>query len=651
MLTALGLVLAAASPFALTSTTPRVHMGYTVISGEWRFHEGDQPAFASPGFDDSHWQIVGGDRGVLMPRPYRQGWFRVALDVAPEVIARGEHLALTTQLATELYEDGALRARLGDVTAAVDDVRTDVHLRALPAQNIELRTPGRHVYAIRTAITSPDAERFHQAGEEPGFTLLAGDRRSIAIMSARLRRADSAAMFFAGSALILALLHAFLYAFQRKERGHLFFALLALAMGVSPLSSYLQDDAQTIDGMASFGMISAAAITCMALFGLRFFYEIFERRTPWQFWGFVAAAALLVVLNNRVGDAAILLFAIAALAEQLRVIIAAIVRRVSGAWLIGIGGAASVATGIGDALQSLNVVPSLVAPDFLWMTGFWVLLACSSVYLALRVSPNEQLLAELEVAHRQVKDTQAQLIQSEKMASLGQLVAGIAHEINTPIGAIFGLRDSLARVDEKLRKELGPEVVARPKVDAMLRVIVDANKVIATGGERVTTLVRRLRSFARLDEAELKSVDLHQGLEDSLILIQHQVKGRITVVKDYGALPEVTCHPGQLNQVFLNLLMNAAQAIPEKGTITIRTSVESGAAHVTISDTGIGIPPESLGRIFDPGFTTKGVRVGTGLGLSICYQIMQTHNGEIRATSVPGQGATFTLVLPLCGGT
>lgn len=263
----------------------------------------------------------------------------------------------------------------------------------------------------------------------------------------------------------------------------------------------------------------------------------------------------------------------------------------------------------------------------------------------------KRLIEERERANREVLETQARLVQSEKMAALGNLVAGIAHEINTPVGAIHSMHDTLVRAVDKLKQtieESYPECCqeGNPLARA-LKVIEDSNRVIETGSQRVTTIVRSLRNFARLDEAELKEADLHEGLDDSLMLIHHDVKNRVEIVREYGAIPPVTCYPGRLNQVFLNVLNNAQQAIEGSGTITVTTSQVGDDVHVAIRDSGIGIPEEQISRIFDPGFTTKGVGVGTGLGLSICYQIIQDHGGRIDVDSEVGQGSTFTIVVPI----
>jgi signal transduction histidine kinase len=235
------------------------------------------------------------------------------------------------------------------------------------------------------------------------------------------------------------------------------------------------------------------------------------------------------------------------------------------------------------------------------------------------------------------------------MAALGMLVAGIAHEINTPVGAINSMHDTLVRAIEKLKgtmKECDLSAADSTQMKPTLSVIDDANRVIKSGTERVTTIVRRLRSFARLDEAELKEVDIHEGIEDTLTLIHHEIKNRIELVRNFGDIPRVTCFPGRLNQVFLNLLNNARQAIEGEGKITITTAAVNKKIEIRFADTGRGIAPDTVSRVFDPGFTTKGVGVGTGLGLSICYQIIEDHHGHIDVKSRLGKGTTFTIVLP-----
>ncbi len=254
-------------------------------------------------------------------------------------------------------------------------------------------------------------------------------------------------------------------------------------------------------------------------------------------------------------------------------------------------------------------------------------------------------------AEEVLKDTQAQLLQSEKMASLGMLVAGVAHEINTPVGAISSMYDTLMRAVERLKSTMDRLCAKEPeehqKVTKLFAMIEDANKVIASGTQRVTSIVRRLRSFARIDVAEFEEVDIHEGLEDTLAIVHHELKHKVEVKRNFGDIPPISCNPSQLNQVYLNLIINAVQAIKDKGIITITTFLKNDLVHIQITDTGIGIPAEKFKKIFDPGYTTKGVGVGTGLGLSICYQIVKDHHGDIMVESEIGKGTTFTIIIPI----
>ena len=252
---------------------------------------------------------------------------------------------------------------------------------------------------------------------------------------------------------------------------------------------------------------------------------------------------------------------------------------------------------------------------------------------------------------RQLHQTQVQLVQSEKMAALGNLVAGIAHEINTPVGAIHSMHDTLVRAVDKLKavieEDFPEDARAHQGLQRALKIIGDSNRVIESGTQRVTTIVRSLRNFARLDEDERKEVDLHAGLEDTLMLVYHDIKNRIEIERDYGELPMVSCYPGRLNQVFLNILNNAQQAIEDKGTIGVTTRVAGDEVRIEIADSGVGIAEDQRQRIFEPGFTTKGVGVGTGLGLSICWKIVEEHGGRIEVESEVGQGTVFAVVLPI----
>ncbi|NIR50336.1 GAF domain-containing protein, partial [candidate division KSB1 bacterium] len=261
---------------------------------------------------------------------------------------------------------------------------------------------------------------------------------------------------------------------------------------------------------------------------------------------------------------------------------------------------------------------------------------------------NENLEQKVEERTRKLQEAQAQLFQSEKMASLGMLVAGVAHEINTPIGSISSNTDMFQRGFKKLKQQFKKTSKAPlGEMGKKLDVLENLSNVNKNACDRITQIVKNLRNFARLDEGELKTVDLHEGIDSTLALIDHLSRDRIQIIKEYGDIPKVNCYANQLNQVFMNMLVNACQAIEDKGEIRIKTYSKDDTIYIEFRDTGVGIPSENLRKIFDPGFTTKGVGVGTGLGLSISYKILQEHGGTIDVESEPGKGSVFTLKLPV----
>jgi signal transduction histidine kinase len=280
---------------------------------------------------------------------------------------------------------------------------------------------------------------------------------------------------------------------------------------------------------------------------------------------------------------------------------------------------------------------------------------------------NEQLniqKEELRTTLENLKQSQFHLIQSEKMASLGQLVAGIAHEINNPVTFISAGVDSLKtnmeevgqvmdiyhritpdNVEEKLKEiERLKDKIEYKETIGEINSLIDS---IKTGTERTTEIIKGLRTFSRLDEDILKVADIHESLNSTLILLRNKYKERIEVEKYYEDIPQIECYPGQLNQVFMNVLSNAIDAIEDKGIITVHTSKSNGSVRISIRDTGKGIPENIKTKIFEPFFTTKEVGQGTGLGLSISHGIIEKHQGSIKVKSEVGQGSEFIILLPV----
>lgn len=264
----------------------------------------------------------------------------------------------------------------------------------------------------------------------------------------------------------------------------------------------------------------------------------------------------------------------------------------------------------------------------------------------------KKALNDLERANHDLRETQAHLVQSERMAILGQLTAGIAHEINSPIGAIKSIADVFIRTIHRIQQLCNAsasidELMDNGRFRKTVDILGNNSKTLLTAADRIASIVGSLKNFARLDEADFKMADIHQGIDSTLTLIQHEIKKGITVEKEYGKIAPIYCYPNQLNQVFMTLLRNAAQAIDSDGRIVIKTGANNGRVFIQISDTGRGIAPEIKNSLFQLGFTAKTSRVGLGMGLHNAYNIIQRHQGTIEVESQVGKGTEFLITLPV----
>ncbi len=268
-------------------------------------------------------------------------------------------------------------------------------------------------------------------------------------------------------------------------------------------------------------------------------------------------------------------------------------------------------------------------------------------------SPSEQeaLNAKLEQANRH-------LLQSEKLAAIGQLAAGVAHEINNPVGYVYSNLQSLDSyltdlfrltdaVDSAESLEDLRLIKKNIDYDYLRNDLKDLVAESREGIERVKTIVSAMKDFSHIEEEECKQADLHRGIETTLNMVNNELKYKAEVIRDFGELPEVECIISQINQVMMNLLMNAVHAIEEQGKITVRTRHSGDRVVIEVEDNGKGIAQEHLNRIFEPFFTTKPIGEGTGLGLSLSFNIIEKHSGRIDALSTPGQGTCFRVTLPV----
>ncbi len=333
--------------------------------------------------------------------------------------------------------------------------------------------------------------------------------------------------------------------------------------------------------------------------------------------------------------------------------------------ILGAGMGIMMLSGMHDILAAFGVIPT-ERSFFAWSTLVFILLLGYilehrfsqardqleeySLTLEQKVEDRTQELSEknetLEQTLEQLRATQHQLIMQEKMASLGNLVAGVAHEMNNPIGVIHSAADITSRGIRKIKSLLQGDY-DEEQLHQSFNLLEKNSSIITTASDRVAKIVQSLRSFARLDEALFQEVDIHKNIDTTLTLLSHELIEKADVIKKYGDIPRIQCYPNELNQAFMNVLLNAAQAIDQQETITIETYADETQVYVKIMDTGKGISPEDLPQIFNPGFTTQSDGVGKGLGLSIVYNVVQKHHGEIKVDSEIGKGTEITIALPI----
>jgi signal transduction histidine kinase len=342
------------------------------------------------------------------------------------------------------------------------------------------------------------------------------------------------------------------------------------------------------------------------------------------------------------------------LAGPLALITAALRRAKPGAHRTLIGWSAAGVVLIYIAAPSLAGVSLWLGLDGRPFVFIGYTLASGIFYIALAryqmarvLELNQDLEHRVEHRTRSLREAQAKLVHSEKMAALGRLAAGMSHDLNSPVGALVSMADTLQRQTTRLEQtvdESGPGGAALHRALGRLR---GGHAMVGEAAQRVSKIFGRLRAFSRLDQAELQQADLHQCLEEALDLAMQGQEGRIKVELRLGALPRIRCNPGQINQALFHVLENALEAMGDSGTLVITTRVRDDHAVLSVGDTGRGISEEDRDRVFDPGFTTKNRGIGSGLGLAVTWQIMEAHGGRIRVERGTAPGAVVSLWFPL----
>ena len=671
------------------------------LPGTWRYHAGDQPGWSDPALDDTSWDALDSLQTMLPPDAQKKigwtgvGWFRLHLRIDPALWGRALGLIYSQFGAGEVYLDGARIAAVGRVGTDRETEETLVvgqnNPRIIP---VRFSPEPDHVLAVR--YSNFRALAYDNPDFACGFMLvLTGLDHGIENKAARVRLLSVYQMLF-GVPLAFALLHFLLFLFYPESRENLSYALFAVSMAALIFAPLQPSFTDTLGAANLLYLTFKAALVLIILFGLGLLYQVFLDSPPWFFRWIVVVGVLALLFSWIVPLDYYYLFTLVFFPEMLRVVMLAVRRRKEGARIIGSG---YILFSVACILQIL-IETGRMAPDYVFFPYIYGILALTvsmSVYLARSFALTNrhlerqlvqvrELSSDLESAYaqleehsrtleqrveertrevsdkntalegtlQQLRETQNQLVMQEKMASLGNLVAGLVHEINTPIGAIKSMHDTLVRAIDRIKRAYGDGPTREDEGDGRIQstfdVIARANEVITSGTERVIEVLRSLRSFARLDEAEFQVADLHEGLESTLTLLRAEIGERIRIVREYGDLPRVYCSPSQLNQVFMHLLKNAVQAISGSGEIRIATFVNHGNTCVRITDTGSGMPSEQLAHVFDFSFDATSSRVKMGIGLLTSYTIMQDHEGDIRIESEPGQGTEVTISLPIREG-
>ncbi|MEM1026270.1 MAG: ATP-binding protein [Myxococcota bacterium] len=654
----------------------------------WRRRVGDTPSWAFSEDEPDAWEEL--DDTMALSGVPDQAWYHLTVDVPSKLTGRPIYISPVHIGAVEIFVDGERIFREGSIEAAVGSGPVPFQNHHLNATSYTFRTPGPHLIAVRHG--SRMVSFLSWLGVPSGFRLKIGRPEAVTALMREHGTHGLSELWFTGVSFTVALLHLFLFFFRRQSREYLYFAVTSFGLGVIALSNRISNQLADLHFTLVFFTTFRVALIWVSYSFYRFILTLCgsgrHRTRPYLALSLVGTVFVFVLPLFTVYTLSSVLMVEAAV-----LLVIGIRDRVPGAVGVAIGG------GFGCVGAALQLFPTLLGygdpdgPQY-YLYGFCGTYVVVSLLLARNYAKahedlsfqmeramsqerraqeeqmarkelevenalkeqqldearqREAMLAELEEAYRELRTTQAQLVQSGKMAALGQLVAGVAHEINTPVGAVASMHQSMCLALDKIDQALDEdEGLRKPEIQKGLGVLREAASVIGSGSERVSKIVRRLRTFARLDEAEFKRADVNEGIRDTLLLVQHKRKTGIEISCDLDEkLPLVPCFPSQLNQVFLNLLVNAVQAIEPPGLVKTATRSDEGWVCVRIEDTGRGIPPEHLERIFDPGFTTKGVRVGTGLGLSISYQIIQEHQGRIEVESRVGEGTSFEVWLPL----
>ena len=650
-------------------------LDYLELSGTWKYSWKDTPFNEKGLIDDSlsvNWKSIEYKRGVLNP-PAREGaselWLRFQLP--GKKWSSPNLLILDMSLPAEIYLNGKLLYSLRNLGEEEDSLLSIPRMHIIP---VDSDYPNKVLF-------------FRLSPEDPKFTGIGQIFIGSQLALIRMLITDNIQLVILGFIFITTgLIPLLLFIKKRREKIYFAYGFFSLIMGFVTIGE-ARPLLQLIFGFASIRSSFFILVTFLMPVGLAIYFEaIFGSgyrsiiRRMWQIHLIFAVISFFIIILNIAPFSflvkmILVFFSIffITIIILLSTSVAAAIKGSTEARIILAGFTIFAVFGLYDIVGGVfNLFPFWSGVIYPW--GMFVLILSLGFVLERRFSRAHEKLQEyskgleVKVAERtralndknesleftlaELKSTQIQLVQSEKMASLGQLTAGIAHEINNPIGAIksnIAVNEScLKKIQDWFRIERAQkEVKEIDKLDKLIGVLEKNNVTNKMASDRIIVIVNSLKNFSRLDEAEYQKADIHKGIDSALTLLAPKLREKIDIIKEYGDIPQINCFPNQLNQAFMNILSNAILAIEGKGSITIRTEVTDSDIKIRIRDSGVGIPNEHKNKLFDPFFTTRKIGEGRGLGLSITLGIIEKHRGKIEVISAINEGSEFIISLPV----
>ncbi len=674
----------------------------------YRFSPGNNLEWAESDFDDSNWEE---SSGILQDINNRKtspdiAWYRLHVDVDSSIVGKKLAFKVIYDTPLEVYLDGKLISTKGVVATEKEDEVYRCSERDDP-EEIIFSKPGKHVFAFRLSnhhkitrlsIAIPIYFEFVIGEKE---TLVKSNNLEILIYLGLL-------VFFAVVPLTMSDFHFALYLYDRRQIVNLYYSLyilLASWVTVAPfITQYKLGWTQLVLAMTLFKL----GLVLLAIFFVLFIYSIFSYEKPKYFKSVLILAVLIVIPIMYIPLEFYYLFGSVLIIESLRIVYKAIKDKKDGVWIIAGGALFSAFFAISTMVMYSGFIPKVELTVPLHPIGTLAIIASMSVFMSRKITitaknlearvieveelsgekieqvrlineheketlrlqsenilkqkqleeaaKRHEILVELESAYEDLKKTQMKLVESEKMAALSRLIAGIAHEINSPVGALQSSSDVINRCVAKIVNRIKlahsiEELISDKVFQRTLATLEKSNRLSFEAGGRISEIVKNLRFFAHLDESEFQTVNISEEIDKTIKLLDSEIEKNITIVREYEVVDKLSCYANRINQVLMHLISNAATAIDlsdkESGEIRISVKQINDFLKIEIEDNGCGIEEDKQKYLFDVGFHTNTKRVKMGLGLSTSYQIIVQHKGKLEVESLLGKGSKFVISLPL----